>query len=38
MSKELIINNIKEVIIKLINKIPNKCKCKCCYSECANSD
>lgn len=38
MSRELIINNIKEVIINLIKKIPNRCKCKCCSSECVNEN
>lgn len=25
---------IKKVLIELIKKIPDKCRCKCCESEC----
>ena len=38
MSKKQIINTCLEVLKMLIKKIPNKCKCKCCSSECTNEE
>ncbi len=35
--KKIIVDNATNIIIKLINKLPNSCKSRCCESECTNS-